>query len=297
VAPCWLRHRMGRDGQCADSGWQRENRDESFRPADETGRTEVMASAWSTHHSHCVMLTVWKTSYSRPQRLANAVLLSGATHAALIALWVMTTLPPATMDRDSVANRLFYIPPPDRAPRVHGSTETIHYLKLGDGFGMGPGMRSVDENTSFTKPEQSKKSGSTPPVDSVATPPGNTEEKSDSVYTVLEVDSAVVRSQSSAAPAYPLELLKKNVEGSVIARYIVDTTGFADTTSLEVIRATNSEFAVAVREALPYMRFSPAKVAGRKVRQLVEQGFGFKIAPGANPLVPAVAQQSKPRSE
>jgi hypothetical protein len=34
----------------------------------------------------------------------------------------------------------------------------------------------------------------------------------------------------------------------------------------------------AVREALPYMRFSAAKIGTMKVRQLVEQPFTFKIA-------------------
>ncbi|HEY4305859.1 MAG TPA: energy transducer TonB [Gemmatimonadaceae bacterium] len=239
------------------------------------------------------MLTVWKVSYSRPQRLANAGMFSSATHVVIIALWVIGTLPPATMAHDSVANRLYYIPPPDRAPQVHGSTESIHYLKLVDGLGAGPGKMTIDENTAFTNPERSNQAGKSAP-DTVAAPLGNTDANTDSVYTVLEVDSAVVRSQLSAAPAYPLELLKKNIEGSVVARYIVDTTGFADTTSFNVIRATNQEFVAAVRDALPYMRFSPAKMAGHKVRQLVEQGFGFKIAPGANPATPGTPQQSKP---
>jgi len=32
-----------------------------------------------------------------------------------------------------------------------------------------------------------------------------------------------------------------------------------------------------VREALPYMRFEPARIGALKVRQLVEQQFSFKI--------------------
>ena len=99
----------------------------------------------------------------------------------------------------------------------------------------------------------------------------------DSVFTILEVDTAVVRSQMSAAPAYPLALLDKKIEGMVLARYVVDTTGFADTTSFEVIRSTHPGFVDAVKEALPYMRFQPAKIGGMKVRQLVEQQFSFRI--------------------
>jgi len=36
-----------------------------------------------------------------------------------------------------------------------------------------------------------------------------------------------------------------------------------------------------VRAAIPYMRFFPAKVGPRRVRQLVEQEFSFKIDPHA----------------
>jgi len=97
------------------------------------------------------------------------------------------------------------------------------------------------------------------------------------VFSVLEVDTAVVRSASSAAPAYPLKLLTAHIMGSVSARYVVDTTGFADTASFEVMKSTNPEFTTAVREALPYMRFTPAKIGSVKVRQLVEQQFSFRI--------------------
>jgi hypothetical protein len=39
------------------------------------------------------------------------------------------------------------------------------------------------------------------------------------------------------------------------------------------------------------MRFSPAKMAGHKVRQLVEQLFGFRIAPS----LAAVQQAKQPK--
>ena len=78
--------------------------------------------------------------------------------------------------------------------------------------------------------------------------------------------------------------------GTVAARYVVDTTGFADTTSFEVLNSPNPEFIKAVKEALPYMRFSPAKIGSMKVRQLVEQQFSFKITDTTT----AVAAKKKP---
>jgi cobalamin biosynthesis protein CbiD len=57
------------------------------------------------------------------------------------------------------------------------------------------------------------------------------------------------------------------------------TTGFADPASFEVLRSTHAEFTSAVRSALPDMRFNPARIGRRRVRQLVEQEFSFKITP------------------
>ena len=83
--------------------------------------------------------------------------------------------------------------------------------------------------------------------------------------------------EGSAAPAYPPELLGEGIEGYVIVRYVVGSDGRADSSSLAVLTTTHRGFADAVRAALPYMRFTPARVDGRPVRQLVEQPFRFQI--------------------
>jgi protein TonB len=100
-----------------------------------------------------------------------------------------------------------------------------------------------------------------------------------------------VRAANSAAPAYPLKLLAARIMGYVAARYVVDTTGFADTTSFSVLKATNPEFITAVKEALPYMRFTPAKIGSMKVRQLVEQQFTFKITDTATVAQPVAKKK------
>ena len=99
----------------------------------------------------------------------------------------------------------------------------------------------------------------------------------DSVLTEIEVDSAVKRYEWSAAPSYPISLLQQNIEGGAFVIYVVDTLGLADTTSMKVLNATHPEFAQAVRDAMPKMRFRPAILGGYKVRQLVQQNFTFKI--------------------
>jgi TonB family protein len=101
----------------------------------------------------------------------------------------------------------------------------------------------------------------------------------DNALTVLEVDSAVVREPESAAPDYPAHLLARGIEGFASVRYVVDSTGLVDTLTYRVIQATAPDFAVEVRRVLPAMHFRPALQGGRRVRQLVEQTFRFRIVP------------------
>ncbi|MBX3133507.1 MAG: energy transducer TonB [Gemmatimonadaceae bacterium] len=96
-------------------------------------------------------------------------------------------------------------------------------------------------------------------------------------YQVLEVDSAAVRDPSSAAPVYPKELEERGIEGYVIVRFVVDSTGRVDLATILTIESTAGAFDRAVREALPRMRFRPALVGDRPVRQLAEQMFKFEI--------------------
>jgi TonB family protein len=227
------------------------------------------------------MMRLWMTSYARADRSPNAGLLSVVVHAALITAWVGGTMPSDSMPANSFANRVYYIPPPDRPPVARGTGETVRYLTLaaGEGTDTGPGLSAIDARRALTPfAQQTSQAGEPQRGDSVASTPLTAGvSNGDSVFTILEVDTAVVRSATSAAPAYPMELLAKKIEGMVLARYVVDTTGFADTASFEVIRSTHPGFIAAVREALPYMRFSPAKIGSIRVRQLVEQPFTFKI--------------------
>jgi TonB family protein len=235
------------------------------------------------------MMRLWTTSYARRKRASFAGAVSVATHAILIGAWVAATLPAASLPADGLTNRLYYIPPPDKPPPSEGSRETVRYIALTNGPEQGPGPAVIDPMRKPADAPPTRDLGATPDSAKPAPPavPARGDDTKDSVFTEIEVDSAVVRSQLSAAPAYPLDLLAKHIEGMALVRYVVDTTGFADTVSFTVIHATDPGFVRAVREALPYMRFSPAKIGAKKVRQLVEQPFTFKITPtlvnGAKP--------------
>lgn len=224
-----------------------------------------------------IMMRFWFQSYVVRATLYGAAIVSLLVHSALITAWVLGTMPAPNVAPTSIANHVFYIAPPDRSPTAPGGGlgKTLKYIG-GGGEGLAVGVGDGARAAGFAKPQPVSPTLGHDEVDSALVTPAPFAHE-DSVYSVLDVDTAVVRSASSAAPAYPLRLLQQHIQGYVNARYVVDTTGFADTTTFTVLDATNPGFITAVRAALPYMRFQPAKIGPDKVRQLVEQQFTFRI--------------------
>ena len=81
----------------------------------------------------------------------------------------------------------------------------------------------------------------------------------------------------SPAPVYPAALKARGVEGDVVVTFVVDTNGAVELPTLTVVRSTDSLFVSAVRAALPVVKFLPATINSKKVRQLVQQSFPFKL--------------------
>jgi protein TonB len=95
-------------------------------------------------------------------------------------------------------------------------------------------------------------------------------------YLAAEVDEAVV-AVLIPAPRYPAALRAAAIEGEILAQYVVDTTGRIQPGSWKVLRASHDGFREAAREAVEAGRFKPARIAGRPVRQLVQQSIRFTI--------------------
>src|SRR5436189_4162334 len=85
------------------------------------------------------MMRLWMLSYGRPRSVRNAAALSLAAHTLIVGSWVQATRPSDSSPDDSIANRLYYLPPPDREMVARGSRETVHYLTLAPGPDIGPG--------------------------------------------------------------------------------------------------------------------------------------------------------------
>jgi protein TonB len=98
-------------------------------------------------------------------------------------------------------------------------------------------------------------------------------------YFEFQVEKPVTPAPGSPSPpAYPALARQAGIEGEVLAQFVVDTTGRAEPSSLKVLKSSHDIFVESVRNALPEMRFVPAEVGGRKVKQLVQQPFTYSIA-------------------
>jgi protein TonB len=92
-----------------------------------------------------------------------------------------------------------------------------------------------------------------------------------------QVEKQVAVVPGAPPPRYPEILRSAGVEGQVTAIFVVDELGRAEAGSVRFARSDNQLFEDAVRAALRKMRFIPAEIAGRKVRQLVQMPFVFTL--------------------
>ena len=99
----------------------------------------------------------------------------------------------------------------------------------------------------------------------------------DQPFFEFQVEKPVVPAPGNTGPRYPEMLKSANVEGTVLAQFVVDTTGHVEPGSFKVLKSDHDLFSQSVKSALANMRFLPAEVGGRKVKQLVQQPFQFQL--------------------
>lgn len=237
-------------------------------------------------------LQFWKREAALAPLSAAA---SALAHVVLIGAWVIVTLPSQQRPNRNVDQRVWYIPPPDPTPARAASVERIRYVALapaGIGAGFGEVGESPGVELSAVPPEPGPIGNTGADALSAAEQEGS--DGADTVFTIIQVDSVAARLPESAAPRYPPELLEQRVEGQAIVQFVVDTSGRADPTSFIVIVTSHPAFARSVRDALPGMRFSAARIGATKVRQLVELPFTFNIAAPATTDTAAVRTTTRP---
>ncbi len=98
------------------------------------------------------------------------------------------------------------------------------------------------------------------------------------VYLPIDVDQPAAPVAGTAPPVYPKELLQAHITGAVTVRFVVDTTGRVQMSTLRVVRSDYPAFTAAVRWTLLNARYQPAMLRGVKVNTINEQSFRFTFA-------------------
>ena len=88
---------------------------------------------------------------------------------------------------------------------------------------------------------------------------------------------AMIPTHETASKLFSPCSMKVGTSGSELIRFVVDTTGRAEMSSFKVLKSSHDLFTNSVKNALAQMRFYPAEIGGRKVKQLVQQPFNFTL--------------------
>jgi TonB family protein len=81
----------------------------------------------------------------------------------------------------------------------------------------------------------------------------------------------------TGVPHYPDAMRRAKRQGEVLAQFVVDEQGAVDMSTFKANMSSDPAFTDAVRTALPTMRFHPAIVGGKPVKQVVQQPFTFAL--------------------
>ena len=100
--------------------------------------------------------------------------------------------------------------------------------------------------------------------------------QTDQPYFEFQVEKPVVAA-GNCSPRYPDILRSANVEGEVLAQFVVDADGRVEPNSFKPLKTSHELFTAAVRSTLLNCRYIAAEVGGRKVKQLVQQPFQFAL--------------------
>jgi len=221
-------------------------------------------------------------SGAESERVGGSAIVSIAAHGVIIAAAVMATsqLRTAKPEVPVPMHRFYFLPPP--AEPITPPRTPTRYTRSVQGIPpLSPNIANIsvptlDLGQLVTKPIELP--GGTPDV----TDGGrrtNGAQAPTGTFSADQVEKQVALAPGSAAPTYPESLRNSGIEGQVVALFVVGVDGRAEIDSVRFVRTDNVLFQDAVRAALRRMRFVPAEIAGRKVRQLVQMPFVFTLKP------------------
>ena len=230
-------------------------------------------------------------SRAKKQRRAGGVIFSAVLHVVLITAAVYGTLQAKNAIDKPKSEKVEFVemkkkdeppppkeepkpPPPDvvmKAPPPKGFQVLTAPIKIPDV------LPDIDLSKKVTNEEDFSGKGVAGGIAKGVV--GGTVQKVDENQTYFEfqVEKQVAPYPGNSAPRYPDMLRSANVEGEVLAQFVVDTTGRAEMNTFKVLKSSHDLFTNSVKQFLGGARFYPAEIGGRKVKQLVQQPFNFTL--------------------
>ncbi|HEY2851905.1 MAG TPA: energy transducer TonB [Gemmatimonadaceae bacterium] len=229
-------------------------------------------------------------SKARKQKRAGGVVLSAVLHAVLITAAVYGTLQAKDAIEKPKAEKVEFVemkkkdeppppkeepkpPPPDvvmKAPPPKGFQVLTAPIKIPDV------LPDIDLSKKVTNEADFSGKGVAGGI-AKGVVGGTPQPVSDQPYFEFQVEKQVAALPDNPRPRYPDMLRSANVEGEVLAQFVVDTTGRAEMNTFKVLKSSHDLFTNSIKAVLPNMRFYPAEVGGRKVKQLVQMPFVFGL--------------------
>ena len=215
-----------------------------------------------------------RSEWYRPM-LSEGPIASVTIHIAAVVALLASGASPAVVARQVNEAIIFLAPLPSGAAGPSATAEPLRYVDLSSAVTAMADNPELQVGPKLGEPSPQRQSlTDAPPVESFTS---IFERPADSVYFAEQVDSPAAYDERSAAPAYPDSLQRAGIDGSVMAQFVVDTTGHVELETVKVLESTNRRFTESVLAALPRMLFRPAVLNGRKARQIVEVPFKFRV--------------------
>ena len=226
-------------------------------------------------------------SKPKKQRFAGGTVFSIALHTILIAGAVYATATAGIKDEKTKAEKIQFVevkkePVPEKPKEVEPPKEVVVKPPPPKGFQVLRAPVKIDIkipeiDLSKAVTNEADFSGKGVKGGTGSGVVGGRGPVTDQTYFEFQVERPAAMLDESPKPKYPAVLESSGIAGEVQAQFVVLETGKADMDSFKVLKSTNELFTQAVKNVLPRMRFSPAQIGGKSVRQLVQQSFQFAV--------------------
>jgi periplasmic protein TonB len=231
------------------------------------------------------MLRVLLESKARRQRRIGGMALSIAVHLAIIGTVTATTVHARRPVRDPIVDVHLAPPAPRPVPTSPAArTTTAHPATHGSAIVVDQIRITTEIPTSLPPIDYTPR----PTPDYLTTAVGMPTGASTGPRSIVDGEDAsdntdwrgndlLMRIVTSAPPRYPESLRQAGIDGRVLVRFIVDTLGKIDLSSVQIVESTHDLFTRSVRDVLGNFRFRPAEAKGHRVRAMAEMPFEFQM--------------------